>query len=57
MIRLKDEKPKRETVTKLLRATVTKVQRVTKVKMGRPKVHESDADRQRAYRARKKANG
>jgi hypothetical protein len=52
MIRIKQDVTKRVTkhslVTKSLRESVTKV--------GRPRKHASDAERQRAYRERK-ANG
>lgn len=57
MIRIKPDEP-RPAVTEKLRDTVTKP--VTKSsgvtiarKGGRPKVHKTDADRQRAYRQRK----
>ncbi len=60
MIRVKGEPIERKPVTVALRKSVTKVPAVTKVSavtktMGRPKVHESGADRQRAYRERRKA--
>lgn len=42
-----------EPVTKL--AAVTKSSGKSKVKVGRPKIHASAADRQRACRARKRA--
>lgn len=49
MIRAKEDAivTKRPRVTKSLREAVTKV--------GRPKLHKSDADKQRAYRMRKRA--
>jgi hypothetical protein len=59
------EKPKREPVTKVKAESVTKVEPVTKVpresvtkvkavtKMGRPKIHLSNAEKQRAYRKRR----
>ena len=50
VIKIKDEAvTKRPTVTKVVKS-------VTKL-MGRPRTHETGADRQRAYRERKKANG
>jgi hypothetical protein len=49
MIKIKDD-----TVTKVRKPTVTKVRAaVTKI-MGRPKMHETAAERQRAYRERRK---
>lgn len=50
MIRVAGDPVERKTVTKV----AAKPARVTKVK-GRPKVHETGADRQRAYRKRKGA--
>lgn len=52
MIRIKPE----PTVTKSARPPVTKpaASNVTQGKAGRPKVHASPAERQRAYRERKK---
>ncbi len=42
---------------KALLDLVPRVYTVTKPKGGRPKRYETAADRQRAYRARRKANG
>ena len=53
MIKIKPN-PKRPAVTDKLRATVT--QPPSKRNGGRPKVHASAADRQRAYRKRKAAS-
>jgi hypothetical protein len=55
MIRVRGEPIERKPVTGKLRATVTKPASVTKPKGGRPKVHASDAERQRAYRKRSAA--
>ncbi len=53
---------KRKPVTKSLRAAVAKIASVTKLtpaatvgSAGRPRVHKSGADRQRAYRERQRA--
>lgn len=53
MIKIKpdDGKP----VTKV-RPSVTKVAKAVTKLMGRPALHKSGADKQRAYRERKKAN-
>lgn len=59
MIRVSGDPIERKPVTDKLRKAVTKVSgqptSVTKV-MGRPKVHGSNAERQRAYRKRKGAS-
>lgn len=59
MIKIKGEpQPKTVVEARALRKAVTKLERrVTKPKGGRPKRYETAADRQKAYRARKKADG
>lgn len=55
MIKIKPEVTEKR-VTKVIRPTVTKVIKAVTEIMGRPRVHPTGADRQRAYRERKKAN-
>ena len=53
MIRVKGDPVWRGPVTEKVRKAVTKLERVTKV--GRPKRYETLADKQRAYRERKRS--